>query len=71
MRAALAPWMMNMLWATKKGKVQLEDLMVINMLDSEGNREPLAPQDAATDLQNRVHNTMQMLAGVGAGAREG
>lgn len=62
LRAALAPWMMNRLWATKGGKVELEDLCVINMMDTVGAVAEEPPEAKAEKLQGRIQATFEALA---------
>jgi hypothetical protein len=62
LRAALAPWMMNQLWASKKARVELEDLVVYNMMQAEESKPERTPEEASADLQNKINSTFQMLA---------
>jgi hypothetical protein len=61
MRAALAPWMMNLLWATKKGRVELDELMVFNMMRGAAEKPQTTPEEESAKLQNRINTTFGML----------
>lgn len=64
MRAALAPWMMNMLWATKKGKVDLDELMVYNMMQAGTTSTQPTQEERDVELQSRIKGTFEMLGAV-------
>lgn len=62
MRAALAPWMMNQLWATKKGRFELEELMVYHMMNKQQKIDAKPPEQKEAELQTRIHQVFGMVA---------
>jgi hypothetical protein len=59
MRAALAPWMMSVLWTTKRTKVKVEDFMVGHLMEKATTK---APAQREQNLQGKVNSAMHMLA---------
>lgn len=54
--------MMNLLWASKKGQMELEDLMVYNMVKGAVETTELTPEEKGANLQQRISDTMGLFA---------